>query len=69
MAPTGTPQPIVDRLYKDISVIVGSAETKKRLEAEGAEAVQMTPAEFGKFILAESVKWSRVVKEAGVVGE
>lgn len=69
IAPTGTPQPIVDRLYKEISVIVASAETRKRLEAEGAEAVQMTPAEFGKFIAAETTKWSRVVREAGIVGE
>jgi len=69
VTPTGTPQPVIDRLHREISTVTGSPETRKRLEAEGAEAVTMTPAEFGKFIQVESAKWSRVVKEAGIKGE
>jgi tripartite-type tricarboxylate transporter receptor subunit TctC len=69
VTPTGTPQPIIDKLYSETRLIVGSAETRKRLESEGAEAVQMDPVEFWKFIQAETIKWSRVVKEAGIKGE
>ena len=38
----------------------------KRFEAEAVEAVQMTPAEFGRYIEQETEKWARVVKEAGI---
>ncbi|HEV8310015.1 MAG TPA: tripartite tricarboxylate transporter substrate binding protein [Methylomirabilota bacterium] len=66
LAPAGTPPAIVGRLHKELSVILGSAETQKRFEVEGAEAVRMDPSEFGRFIAAEILKWARVVKEAGI---
>ena len=69
MAPAGTPTPVIDRLHTDIGSVVVSAETRQRLEAEGAEAMPMSPAEFGKFIEAEIAKWSRVVKEAGITAD
>ena len=69
LAPAGTPDAIVDRLHKELGAVVVSAETKKRFDAEGAEAVQMSTAELGKFIADETVKWARVVKEAGITPE
>ncbi|HYG53988.1 MAG TPA: tripartite tricarboxylate transporter substrate binding protein [Burkholderiales bacterium] len=69
VAPTGTPQPIIDRLHKELNTILSSQETQKRLESEGAEAVRMSPAEFGRFITAETQKWAKVVKEAGISAE
>ncbi len=69
VAPAGTPQAVITRLHGDISGIVSSPETRKRLENEGAEPLSMTPAEFGRFIQAETKKWSRVVAEAGMKGE
>ena len=69
LAPAGTPQVVVDRLNKELAAIALSAEAKKRFESEGAEAVQMSPAEFGKHVADETVKWARVVKEAGISAE
>ena len=69
VAPTGTPQPIIDRLHKELNTILSSQETQKRLESEGAEAVRMSPAEFGRFITAETQKWAKVVREAGISAE
>jgi len=66
VAPAGTPRPVIERLHKELSVILASAETKKRFESEGGEAAQMSPEEFGRFIAAETDKWARVVKEAGI---
>jgi tripartite-type tricarboxylate transporter receptor subunit TctC len=31
--------------------------------------VQMSPEEFGRFIVSETAKWSRVVKETGIKPE
>ena len=69
VAPAGTPRPVIERLHGELSVILASAETKKRFESEGGEAAQMTPEEFGRFIAAEMMKWARVVKEAGIRAE
>jgi len=69
LAPAGTPKEIVDKLSKDISAALTSPEVQKQFETEGAEVVQMAPAEFGKFMEAEMVKWERVVKEGKIKAE
>jgi tripartite-type tricarboxylate transporter receptor subunit TctC len=69
VAPAGTPKPVIDRLHKELSVILATAETKKRFESEGGEAVPMQPEEFGRFIVSETAKWAKVVKEAGIKAE
>jgi tripartite-type tricarboxylate transporter receptor subunit TctC len=69
LAPAGTPPAIVERLHQEVVAVQASAETKRRFETEGAEALQMSPADFGAFIAAETAKWARVVKEAGITAE
>ena len=66
MAPAGTPQPIVDKLYKDIQETLTSPELKAAFDREGAAAVTMSTAEFSKYIENEIVKWGRVVKEGNI---
>ncbi len=65
-APAGTPQPIVDRLHKELTAILTSPVTQKQFSSEGAEVVQMSSAEFGSFMAKELGKWERVVKEGGI---
>jgi tripartite-type tricarboxylate transporter receptor subunit TctC len=69
IAPAGTPAAIVDKLSKEIGVALNSPEVQKQFETEGADIVQMSPAEFGKFIEAEMPKWERVVKEGKIRAE
>ena len=69
VAPAATPAAILDRLGLELSVVVSSSETRKRLETEGAEILRMTGAEFGRFISSEMSKWGKVVKEAGITAE
>jgi tripartite-type tricarboxylate transporter receptor subunit TctC len=69
LSPAGTPQPVLDRLYKEINVILDSPETRKRFELEGAEVIRMRPAEITSFMAKETEQWTRVVKEAGIKPE
>ena len=69
LAPAGTPQPALDRLYQEITTILDAPETRKRFELEGAEVVRMKPQEFAAFVTQETEKWTRVVKEAGIKPE
>ncbi|MPZ40081.1 MAG: tripartite tricarboxylate transporter substrate binding protein [Rhizobiales bacterium] len=66
VAPAGTPAAIVTRLHKDLSAIQDSPELKKQFANEGAEAVRMSSAEYGKFIASETARWGRVVKKGGI---
>jgi tripartite-type tricarboxylate transporter receptor subunit TctC len=66
LAPAGTPPEIVKKLHGEIAIILKSAETQKRFSAEGSEAFDLGPEQFGKYIVSETAKWARVVKEAGV---
>ena len=69
VGPAALPQPIIARLNKELNAILTSPETQKRMEGEGAVAMPMTPAEFGKLIVSETDRWGKVVKEAGIKAE
>jgi len=69
IAPLGTPAPVLARLQKEIEAVVESPEMQKRFQLEGAQALRMTPPEFGNLVVAETAKWTRVVKEAGIKAE
>ena len=69
VAPVGTPAPIIERLQQDIAAILDSADTRKRFELEGAEALRMSATEFAQFMSAETAKWTQVVKQAGIKAE
>jgi tripartite-type tricarboxylate transporter receptor subunit TctC len=66
LAPAGTPKEVIDKLYKELIAILQLDEIKKAMENQGAEAEPMTPAEFGQFIAAETVKWGKVVRNMKV---
>ena len=69
LAPAGTPHAVIERLNKEFRVILGSAETQKRFQTEGAEAHLLGADEFGRYIAQETAKWAKVVKEAGLRAE
>jgi tripartite-type tricarboxylate transporter receptor subunit TctC len=69
VAPTGTPQPIVDKLSVALKAVLDSAAVKEQFANEGAEVVQMSQAEFGAFMVSEMAKWERVVKEGKIKAE
>jgi tripartite-type tricarboxylate transporter receptor subunit TctC len=69
LAPAGTLPAIVRRLHTELTTIIRSDETRKRLDAEGAQALPLSSEAFGKLIAAETVKWARVIKEAGIKPE
>ena len=65
LAPAKTPQPILDRLHREIVKVVRAPEMKAQLEVQGYDPVGGTPAEFAAFIRAESEKYAKVIKLSG----
>ncbi len=66
LAPAGTPREVVARLGAEVSRIVRAAEMKEKLAVQGAEVAGGSPEEFGAVIQADSLTWSRIVKDAGI---
>ncbi len=67
--PAGTPQPIIARLHREITAIQNSDELKKQFAKDGAVIVQISTAEFERFLFAEMEKWGNVVKQANIKAE
>lgn len=65
LAPKGTPQPIIDKLYREVQQALQTNEVKSYMATAGIEIVGSTPAEFGKFFRAERDLWAKVVKDTG----
>jgi len=63
MVPAGTPQPIIDKLQKDIAKSLKSKEDSKKMLDDGAVLVGDTPAQFGSFIKSEHARWAKVVEK------
>lgn len=66
LAPAATPRDIVRRMSEEVGRIIRSDETRIRLEAMGTFGAGGTPEEFDAFIAAETSKWAKVIRDAGV---
>ena len=65
LAPAGTPADIATRIQVETARAIATPALKERLQAQGAIPGGMPPAEFVRFIDAETKKWARVVKASG----
>lgn len=65
-APAKTPQPIIDRLNREIVYALNTPEVRKSLAARDFNPVGSTPQQFAAFVKMEIAKYARLVKEAGI---
>ncbi len=63
VVPGGTSKEVVARLHQEFIRILEDAEVRAKLQAQGFEIVASTPAEFLRFVSAESDKWSKVIRD------
>lgn len=68
-APAGTPPAVVARLNELMGAATKSAAAKSFFDTAGSEAWTTTPDELAKFQAAETVKWGKVIKAAGIEAE
>src|SRR6516225_2050682 len=66
MAPAGTPQPIVDKLYAETARVLAQNDARKHLQDLGMEIVANTPSEFATIIKSEIPQWAKLIKDAGI---
>jgi len=67
--PSGTPPEVIERLNKEINAGLANPAIKARFADVGASAVIMNSAEANAFVKAQTEKWAKVIKEAGIKAE
>jgi len=68
-APANTPADVIDKINSALNQALSTPEMKARYAELGAEPMIVTPAEFGKFLAAETEKWGKVIKTAHIKAE
>ena len=66
LAPAGTPQPIIERLNRELTAIVATADFRTLMDKNGAEPISNTPDQFAAMIRAEVDRYTKVVKAVGI---
>jgi tripartite-type tricarboxylate transporter receptor subunit TctC len=65
-APAKTPPEIIAKLNSEINAVLAEPEIKKRLTELGGPPLIASPEAFGAMVKAETEKWAKVVKGAGL---
>src|SRR5262245_39165499 len=65
-APKNTPPEIIESLNKEINAGLADPKLKQRLADFGGTVLPGSPADYGRLIAAETEKWGKVVKFAGL---
>jgi tripartite-type tricarboxylate transporter receptor subunit TctC len=65
-APRGTPVEIIDKLNKEVNAALVDPKIKAYLENLGNPAMPMSPSDFGRFIVAETEKWGKVIRASDI---
>ncbi|MGJ7544564.1 tripartite tricarboxylate transporter substrate binding protein [Variovorax sp. LT1R16] len=66
VAPAGTPQPVIDRLHREIAEILKEPELRERFKGWGLDIIGNTPAEFSSFLRRDIDQWARVISSAKI---
>ena len=67
--PAGTPRAAIDVLHRELVKAYNAPDVKSQVLATGSEVAADSPEEFAAFVRAESAKWSKVIRDAGIKPE
>jgi len=66
LAPAGTPADVVNKLHGQIVKTLNIPAVRERLAAQGIDIITSTPEHYLDYIKSESIRWAKVVKDAGI---
>ncbi len=69
LAPRGTPEPILDRLNREVDAVLRLPDVAERVRSFGAEPVGGSRADYARVIAADWARWGTVVRETGARGD
>jgi tripartite-type tricarboxylate transporter receptor subunit TctC len=66
LAPIGTPRPIVERLNRELRLIVDTPDVRARIASDGGDPMPSTPEEYTADIEREDKKWGALIRKLGL---
>jgi tripartite-type tricarboxylate transporter receptor subunit TctC len=63
---SGTPADVIERLNGAVNRVLKTDKVREALARIGTDAGGGTPQEFGAHVHAETVRWTKVIKDAGI---
>lgn len=69
LAPAATPRAVVDKLNAEVVRVLKLPDVVERIVSQGADPSGGSAADFKAFIAAQSAKYARIIKQAGVKGQ
>jgi len=69
LAPAGTPPDIIKKINGAVVEVINTPEMKAKLTGMGADVIGDSPENFAKFLREDTMKWSKVAKEANIKPE
>ena len=69
LAPRGTPAPFVERLNRELKIILARPDVKAAFETQGMTPSSSTPAEFGALISKDATRWAQVIKTQNITAD
>jgi len=69
VAPTGVPQPIVDKLNAAVQEALNNPSMHEKFAPMGIEMMPGSPADFRALIKSDIPKWAKIVRDAGIQPE
>ena len=69
VVPAATPQSAVARLNAELVQALRDAEVQEKLKTFGMSPAPGTPEQFGALLQSESLRYAKVVREAGIKGD
>ena len=67
LAPAGTPKDITARIAREVATIMQDAAVKARITGLGGDAMGLGNDDALAFLIAERDRWTKVVRDAGIV--
>jgi tripartite-type tricarboxylate transporter receptor subunit TctC len=68
-APRKTPKEIIERLNKEINLVLADPMMQAQFAGQGGAVFPGTPADFGDLIAQETEKWAKVIRAANIKPE
>jgi tripartite-type tricarboxylate transporter receptor subunit TctC len=65
-APAKTPATLISRLNQETVRFLNAPETKERYFNAGMDIIANSPEQFGAMLKSETIKWTKVIKAAGI---
>jgi tripartite-type tricarboxylate transporter receptor subunit TctC len=66
VAPKGTPPDVIDKLNHAITAGLTDPYVMSKFANAGSTPKTMTPGEFGKFVVEDTAKWSKIIRAANI---